>query len=270
MHLVRLRGRHDRLRHGRETHRQTGRAVERGRRYPRYTRHTSDCLPHSQGQYPGWYQRQRPGAAFAQRVPAEQKGTGREFQAHRGGVEQDSRTTAVARGGRKVCRGESTLPTHDHRRPRRVLRPPLHTAATPQIQKQANPSLRDDQTLGEYPPGLFRWMRLLHHQCPSGQIHSVQKQGEHPEGGEASHAVARLQRLSKRPGGTVGQYVRHGGQKQKHLREMQASVVHSPANLSQPEHRSLEAARHLSCRRPVARHQEKLHRQWCALRSATL
>ena len=110
-------------------------------------------------------------------------------------------------------------------------------------------------------------MCLLHHLGSSGEVHHLPIEGEHPEGGAQGHRDARLQGLPQRFGRTVGKYVRHARQQPERLRALQATIVHTSQDLSEPEYRPLGTTRHLSCRRRAAGHQEELYWQWCALRS---
>lgn len=115
--------------------------------------------------------------------------------------------------GKQVIVVNPSLPSNDGSGDRCFLRPSLYPLAASQIQRESDTGFRDDQVLGEYPPGLFRRMRVLYHIGASREVHRLPKQGIDLEGSESDYRNARFQRISKRFGRPFRQYVPYEGER---------------------------------------------------------
>ena len=88
-----------------------------------------------------------------------------------------------------------------------VVNPPFPPMTTAEL----DASFDLPYTRQPHPKYKGRRLCLLHHLRPSGQVHHLPLEGEHPPRGQADHPNARLQGQPLRPRRTLGKHVRHGG-----------------------------------------------------------
>ena len=107
-------------------------------------------------------------------------------------------------------------------------------AAPPLPGSWRHSGLGDDQALGQYPPGLFRRLLLLHHIGPPGQVHHFAQRKIHPSRSRAGDPHARFPGLPFGHRSAFGQHVPHGRPRPGAVQQMPPSVVPASEDVPQP------------------------------------